>query len=110
MDMRAQGSKHTISATPRQLESLIRLSEAHARMRLSQHVEIRDVEEAVRLVKVATCQAATDPTSGQIDFNLITSGITSTSRVNVERLISLIKDLLVNFVFGFLFIWNLGKE
>ena len=46
-------SKRIITATPRQLESLIRLSEAHARMRMSPTVEGRDVEEAVRLMKVA---------------------------------------------------------
>ena len=44
-DMRAHGmSRKTITATPRQLESLIRLSEAFAKMRLSQVVEIADVE------------------------------------------------------------------
>lgn len=37
-----------VSAYPRQLESLIRLSEALARIRLSDTVEINDVEEAYR--------------------------------------------------------------
>ena len=38
--MRAMGnSKNTITATPRQLESLIRISESVARMRLSEAVE-----------------------------------------------------------------------
>lgn len=41
-------SRGTVTAYPRQLESLIRLSEAHAKMRLSQTVEIVDVEEAKR--------------------------------------------------------------
>ena len=61
---RMGGSKRIITATPRQLESLIRLSEAHARMRLSAEVEPADVAEAVRLMKVATQSAATDPTTG----------------------------------------------
>jgi DNA replication licensing factor MCM4 len=52
--MRSLGnSKKTITATPRQLESMIRISEAVAKMRLSQTVEKRDVEEAVRLIKQA---------------------------------------------------------
>ena len=39
LDMRQLGSnKKTITATPRQLESLIRLSEAFAKMRLSNTV------------------------------------------------------------------------
>ena len=41
-----------ISATPRQLESIIRISEALAKMRLSATVERSDVAEAVRLMKV----------------------------------------------------------
>ena len=41
-----------MSATPRQLESLIRISEALAKMRLSGYVTVPDVNEAVRLMKV----------------------------------------------------------
>lgn len=49
VDMRKVGSgRGQISAYPRQLESLIRLSEAHAKVRFSQIVEIEDVEEAYR--------------------------------------------------------------
>ena len=41
-----------VTATPRQLESLIRLSEAQARMRLRETVIEADVDEALRLMKV----------------------------------------------------------
>ena len=52
--MRSRGNtKKTITATPRQLESMIRISEALAKMRLSKFVEKRDVEEAVRLINHA---------------------------------------------------------
>ena len=48
--MRQIGSgRGQITAYPRQLESLIRLAEAHARMRFSHTVEVVDVEEATRL-------------------------------------------------------------
>lgn len=47
--MRKVGSgKGQISVSPRQLESLIRLAEAHAKVRLSDKVEEFDVEEAKR--------------------------------------------------------------
>ena len=53
--MRRLGTtKKTITATPRQLESIIRLSEALARMRFAKTVAKKDVDEAVRLIKVAT--------------------------------------------------------
>ena len=55
MDMRrlgvagpaSHGGKKTITATTRQLESLIRLSEAHARIRFSKFVERVDVAEGL---------------------------------------------------------------
>jgi DNA replicative helicase MCM subunit Mcm2 (Cdc46/Mcm family) len=44
MDMRSAGiSSKVIAATPRQLESLIRLAEAHAKMRCSEEVCVCDV-------------------------------------------------------------------
>lgn len=52
---------------PRNLESLLRLSEAHARMRFSQTVEPSDVVEAVRLYKEALKHSSTDPNTGRID-------------------------------------------
>jgi DNA replication licensing factor MCM4 len=93
VDMRRLGaSKRIITATPRQLESLIRLSEAHARMRMSPTVEGRDVEEAVRLMKVATQSAATDPTTGTIDMDLITTGRSAQQRTMAQHLAALLMD------------------
>ena len=66
-----------ITAYPRQLESLICLSEAHARMRFSNTVEIVDVEEAARLHREALKQSATDPTTGRIDVSILTTGMVS---------------------------------
>ena len=49
--MRKIGSgRGQVSAYPRQLESLIRLAEAHSRMRLSDTVDVADVEEAMRYI------------------------------------------------------------
>lgn len=52
--MRAQ----VVSATPRQLESLVRLSEALARMRLAPTVEAADVAEALRLMRARPARLA----------------------------------------------------
>ncbi len=82
--MRSLGNTtKTIAATPRQLESMIRISEALAKMRLSSKVEKQDVEEATRLIKQALQQSATDPTTGQINMDIITTGQTKT---NSDRL------------------------
>lgn len=75
-NMRSLGnSKKTITATPRQLESTIRLAEAIAKMRLSEVIENRDIEEAVRLIKTAMQQSATDPITGEIDMDIIATGV-----------------------------------
>ncbi|KAH9167042.1 MCM-domain-containing protein [Lactarius sanguifluus] len=73
-DPRAAAPEKRITATTRQLESMIRLAEAHARMRLSAHVELRDVQEAYRLMRDAIRASALDPTTGKIDMGLLNTG------------------------------------
>lgn len=77
-DVRA--AERRITATTRQLESMIRLAEAHAKMRLSEVVTRDDVIEAVRLIKSALKQAATDSRTGLIDMSLLTEGTSSSER------------------------------
>lgn len=77
-DVRA--SERRITATTRQLESMIRLAEAHAKMRLSPIVTDLDVAEAVRLIKSALKQAATDARTGLIDMGLLTEGTSASER------------------------------
>lgn len=69
-----------ITATTRQLESMIRLAEAHAKMRLSPHVDLIDVKEAVRLIKSAIKDYATDPKTGRIDMDIVQTGTTAAQR------------------------------
>lgn len=83
-DIRA--SDRRITATTRQLESMIRLSEAHARMRLSSEVTADDVDEAVRLTRSALKQAATDARTGLIDMGLLTDGTSASERRRREDL------------------------
>lgn len=95
MEMRQLGNnKKTITATPRQLESLIRLSEALAKMRLSPVVDCSDVEIAINLMKVAMQQAATDPVTGLIDMDIITTGRTAATKQRVALIAQQVKDLI----------------
>lgn len=91
-DVRA--SERRITATTRQLESMIRLSEAHAKMRLSDEVTTYDVSEAVRLIKSALKQAATDARTGLIDMGLLTEGTSASERRRKLDLKKAITDLL----------------
>lgn len=81
-----QASDRRITATTRQLESMIRLSEAHAKMRLSPTVETSDVSEAVRLIKSAIKASATDARTGLIDMGLLSEGGSSADRKRKEEL------------------------
>lgn len=74
------GGKKTITATPRQLESLVRIAEARARIRLSPEVQESDVAEALRLMHVATQRAALDPRTGTIDMDAINTGMGTADR------------------------------
>lgn len=95
VDMRKVGAgRGQISAYPRQLESLIRLSEAHAKVRLSNTVELRDVEEAWRLHREALKQSATDPLSGKIDVGILTTGLSTAARKKRADLVAAIKENL----------------
>merc|ERR1711907_210009 len=97
LSMRSLGGRvsKTITATPRQLESLIRLSQAFAKMRLSKEVTHYDVEEAIRLMKVATQTAATDPRTGTIDMDMITTGRTAVDREMIEMLAERLRKFLI---------------
>eukprot|EP00047_Mylnosiga_fluctuans_P002952 m.226726 g.226726 ORF g.226726 m.226726 type:complete len:825 (+) comp11469_c0_seq1:44-2518(+) len=95
VEMRKLGTgRGTVTATPRQLESLIRLAEAHARMRFAKNVEASDVSEAVSLVRAALQQAATDPRTGLVDLDLITTGQSAAARRRIGDLGKAIAELL----------------
>ena len=88
------GGSNVITFTTRQLESMIRLSEAHAKMRLSCTVDLCDVEEANRLIMNALQTAAVDPRTGRIDLDLVMTGISSNARVIREQKRNALKEFL----------------
>ena len=95
--MRSMGNNaKTITATPRQLESLIRISESLAKMRLSNRIELCDIEEGVRLIKTAMQQSATDPNTGEIDMDIITTGIGAASNARIKEICTFIRKVQVS--------------
>nr|CAB3263693.1 DNA replication licensing factor MCM4 [Phallusia mammillata] len=88
------GNRGGVTAYPRQLESLIRLSEAHAKARLSAKVERADVREALRLYREALKQSATDPRTGIVDISILTTGMSATARKRQEELKGALKQLI----------------
>lgn len=88
-----RSAEKRITATTRQLESMIRLAEAHAKMRLSTEVTREDVQEANRLIKSALKTAATD-SQGRIDMSLLTEGTSSADRQRKEDMKNAVLQLL----------------
>jgi DNA replication licensing factor MCM4 len=88
LDWRSFGKiSRFFGVSPRQLESLIRISEALARMKLSTQVIEKDSYEALRLFKSAMQEAAFDPSSGMIDMNILTTGSIITEKIKKNELI-----------------------
>lgn len=64
-------------------------------MRLSPTVEKSDIQEAVRLIKTAMQQSATDPTTGEIDMNIINTGVSTSSTEKVKQVMQIIERINV---------------
>lgn len=89
---KAQGENSPIPITPRQLEAIIRLSEASAKMRLSREVTEEDTKRAIDLIEFSMSKTATEPGApgGLWDIDIITTG-RSRSQWNVVKAV---KDAL----------------
>ncbi|KAI1311294.1 hypothetical protein EDD11_003507 [Mortierella claussenii] len=94
LDLRKLGGGKQITATTRQLESMIRLAEARAKLRLSNTVEKADVEEASRLIREGLKESAMDPRTGLLDMDLLTTGQGSYDRGHLEDMRKELLNLL----------------
>ncbi|MDV3103035.1 MCM2/3/5 family DNA replication licensing factor [Thermococcus waiotapuensis] len=88
-----------IPITARQLEALIRLSEAHARMRLSETVTREDAKAAIAIVEEMLRTIAVDE-EGMVDAAILEIG-KSTKKLNkIEKLLDIIKSVEAEGEFG----------
>ncbi len=90
LSYQAQGSQAPIPITARQLEAIIRLAEAHARMALRDEVTEEDAEAAIRLMASYLQSVGLDVESGVVDVGVIMTGAGFTAR----RLMSVIVDIV----------------
>jgi len=97
VNMRNKGEKesaiHNIAISPRQLEALVRLSEASARAELRDKVLKRDAQRAIELVHYCLSQIGLDPETGKIDIDSLTTGITSSVRNEISIVREVINEL-----------------
>ena len=93
MRKQAYDTEAPIPITVRQLESLIRLSEARARARLSDTVTVEDADRVINLMTYCLKSVYIDPESGQMDVDWIVAGTTKTKRDRARTIKEIITDL-----------------
>lgn len=86
-----EGGLPVIPITPRQLEALIRLTEAYAKMALKTKATVEDAEEAIRLMYYTLKRIGFDVETKSFDIDIIETGL---PRSRTEKIKAFSKFLL----------------
>lgn len=91
--IRKQGEPEgsSVPITARQLEAFVRLSEASARIRLSDKVTEDDARRAIRIVEYYLKKVAGE--EGRFDIDIIESGTSQSQRERIRTIRNIIKNL-----------------
>ncbi|NWF94689.1 MAG: hypothetical protein HXY34_00945 [Candidatus Thorarchaeota archaeon] len=89
----AEGGAAPVPITARQLEALVRLAEARARMALRDKVTREDAQAAVRLMEESLRMVALDRVTGKIDIDRLVSKMSASQRSSSDIIIKAMKDL-----------------
>ena len=95
VDLRAKGQDQDapVPVTARKLEALVRLSEASARMRLSDTVEEGDAERVIDIVRSCLQDIGVDPETGEFDADVVETGQSKTQRDRIKNIKALISEI-----------------
>ncbi|WP_407357002.1 minichromosome maintenance protein MCM [Methanolobus sp. WCC5] len=93
MDLRrmGDGKDAPVPVTARQLEALVRLAEASARLRLSNVATMEDAKRTTRIVYSCLRQVGVDPDTGAFDVDVIASGTSKSQRDKIKVIKEIIK-------------------
>jgi len=89
----AEDEDSPVPITARQLEALVRLSEAHARIRLSELVTYDDATRAINLQQKCLKQVGLDPETGKIDIDKVEGRTPKSDREKMRLIPQVIKEL-----------------
>ncbi|WP_265109655.1 AAA family ATPase [Halosolutus halophilus] len=95
VDLRSKGTDEDapIPVTARKLEALVRLSEASARVRLSDTVEEHDANRVIEIVRSCLQDIGVDPETGEFDADIVEAGTSKSQRDRIKNLKGLISDI-----------------
>ena len=80
-----QEEQSPVPITARQLEAIIRLSEASAKIKLKETVDREDAEKAVRLQMACLKEVGMDPETGEIDIDIVSGGTPKSDRDKIKK-------------------------
>ena len=86
-------SEEAVTFTPRQLEAFVRLSEASARLRLSQEVTVDDAKKAIYIIDQYLRRVGMDRETGKFDIDIIATGISHSQHDRMRTIIDIIQRL-----------------
>ena len=92
VDFRSQ-SEESVTFTPRQLEAFVRLSEASARIRLSQDVTADDAKRAIYIIDQYLRRVGMDKETGRFDIDIIATGISHSQHDRMRSIMDIIQRL-----------------
>jgi len=87
------GAESPITITPRQLEALVRLSEARARTFLRPKVSVEDARAAIRMMTVSLQDVGIDTTTGKVDIDVIMTGKPKSVRDKMAFIIDCVAEM-----------------
>ena len=87
----AKEKNKPIPITARQLQALVRFSEASAKTRLDNKVRAEDAKKAIQLLHYCLSQIGMDPKTGKIDIDRVVTGVSASQRSNIAT----IKDTII---------------
>ena len=88
-----EGSIKTVPISARQLEALVRLSEASAKVRLSDKVTKKDAMKAIELLHYCLKEIGFDKETGKIDIDRIATGVPASQRSHMLAVKDVIAEL-----------------
>ncbi|ADD05763.1 ATP-dependent DNA helicase MCM (intein-containing) [Natrialba magadii ATCC 43099] len=95
VNLRSKGTDEdaAVPVTARKLEALVRLSEASARVRLSDTVEQSDADRVIEIVRSCLQDVGVDPETGEFDADIVEAGTSKSQRDRIKNLKQLISDI-----------------